>query len=213
MAAPDVGVMKRHIIASVILLISFSEVEAPNAVPAPPMAAQVSIPAVSDPAVYADDPRLAELGEWALRRFDNAGLEVPAIEIHLHAAGDSCGGHRGFFNPDLMRIDVCVPELRVILHEIAHAWAHDNVDAEARAAYVEYRGLESWNDPDTSWLERGSEDAANTVAWALQDPPLNGFTPDGPIARNHRAYRLLTGSEVPTTDDGVVGRAVDTVGS
>lgn len=192
--------MKSHIIASIILLISFSPVEAQNAVAAPAMAAEMSIPAVSHPAVYSDDPRLVELGEWALGRFGAAGLEVPAIEIHLHATDDACGGHRGTFNPGQMRVDVCAPVPGVILHELAHAWAHHHVGPDTRAAYVAMQGLESWNDSDTPWSARGSEHAADTVAWGLLETTITNFTADGPIARRAEAYRVLTGSDVPRLD-------------
>ena len=188
--------MRQFIAISTLLVIGISPAVHPSAEPR----LQSNPPSPTGPVVVADEDRLAELGDWALVRFEEAGLDLPAVEIRLHASDDQCGGHRGTFNPGRLRIDVCVDEPGVILHELAHAWAHHSLDAATKDAYVVFRGLESWNDPDTPWLGRGSEDAADTVAWGLQSPPLTGFTADGPIALNHAAFQLLTGSRVPSLE-------------
>ncbi len=196
--------MRQFIAISILFAIGFSPVGDPMPEPpipfVPPLPSEP--PVQTGPAVFATEDRLVELAAWALVRFDQAGLDLPPVEIHLHRTDDQCGGHRGTFNPGRMRIDVCVEAPGVILHELAHAWAHHDLDEATRDAYVAFRGLESWNDPDTPWLRRGSEDAADTVAWALQAPPLSGFIPDGLISQNHEAYRLLTGSTAPAPDDG-----------
>ena len=138
-----------------------------------------------------------EAADWAIGRFEYAGLTVPSIEIHLHPSDEPCGGHRGIFSSGSHRVDVCVEEPAVILHEIAHAWNHLNLSEPQRSEYVSVGGFGSWDDPETPWSDRGSEDAADRIAWALLDDPIAGFTADGPIARANAAYRLLTGQDAP----------------
>lgn len=185
--------MRQVIAASILFLIGAAPL--PKTLAEPSGAEKVA--PLEAPAVVAPEERLAEIATWALERFEHAGLELPAVEVYLHTTNEGCGGHRGIFSPGTLRIDVCVDEPGVVLHELAHAWAHVSLEQQTKDAYVLFRDLESWNDPDTPWMERGSEDAADTVAWALQEPPLTGFSHDGPIARNHQAYLLLTGSVVP----------------
>ncbi|MDJ0923978.1 MAG: hypothetical protein QNJ77_05405 [Acidimicrobiia bacterium] len=134
---------------------------------------------------------------WAISRFEEAGLVVPPLEIYLHSDPAGCKGHRGIFNAGEQRVDVCVEEPGVMLHEIAHAWNWVNLTDAQRAEYVEKGGFGSWDDPETPWHDRGSEDAADAIAWALLEEPIAGFTADGPIARTNASYRLLTGMDSP----------------
>lgn len=143
------------------------------------------------------DEELLRLGRWALARFDAARLRPPPIEIHMHRDRDACLGHRGLFHAGEMRVDVCTAEELVVLHEIAHAWTHVNVPDRVRSAYVDAGGFESWDAPGTSWRNRGSEDAADTIAWALLEESIAMPTPDGPIAGMNARYRLLTGADAP----------------
>lgn len=70
-------------------------------------------------------------------------------------------------------------------------------DTAERSDYVERRGLESWNDPETAWGDRGSEDAADTLAWGLIEDPIVDMLPDGPLAQRNNAFRMLTGIDSP----------------
>lgn len=134
---------------------------------------------------------------WAIQRFEAAGLAVPPIELHLHQDTAECKGNRGIYNSDAQRIDVCVDEPAVVLHEIAHAWNHENLSDSQRSEYVSAGGFGSWDDPETPWSEKGSEDAADTISWALLEESIAAITPDGPIAQRDAAYLLLTGSHAP----------------
>lgn len=134
---------------------------------------------------------------WAIAQFEKAGLTVPSIAIRFHQDSESCNSHRGIFSSGLQRVDVCVEEPSVILHEIAHAWNHTNLTDAKRSEYVSVGGFGSWDDPETPWYDRGSEDAADTIAWALLDDPITGFTANGPIAQANAAYLLLTGEDAP----------------
>ncbi len=130
---------------------------------------------------------------WALGRYEALGLEVPPIEIHLHQDLAECKGNRGIYNAGLQRIDVCVDEPCVMLHEIAHAWNHENLNDAQRSEYVSTGDFGSWDDPETPWFDRGSEDAADTIAWALLAEPITMASPDGPIAQRSSAFTFLTG--------------------
>lgn len=138
-----------------------------------------------------------EIAAWALQRFEDADMDVPTLDIHLHQDLAECQGNRGVYNSGSQRIDVCVNERNVVLHEIAHAWNHQNLSESQRSEYVSFGGFGSWNDSDTPWFEKGSEDAADTIAWALLDEPITTFSSNGPIARRDAAYLLLTGNHAP----------------
>jgi hypothetical protein len=136
---------------------------------------------------------------WALKQYEKAGLDLPTLQFHLAGDEVECGGNTGLFvlGSTPWRIILCSGERLVFLHEIGHAWAEYTLTESERVEYVEQRGMESWNDPDTSWRARGSEDAANTLAWGLVDDPIRGMAPDGPLAQKNLAFRLLTGVDSP----------------
>ena len=139
------------------------------------------------------------LVDWALERSAAAGLELPVLQFHLHSDLAACHGNQGLFSSGSIpwKITLCTEERMVFLHEIGHCWSEFNLTDAERTEYVEQQGLESWNDPETPWRARGSEDAANTLAWGLVDDPIRGMTPDGPLARKNEAFRVLTGIDTP----------------
>lgn len=151
----------------------------------------------------------SELIGWAMVRFDAAGLDLPALEIQFHTNSEGCRGNRGMYNSGLRRVDMCVKQPLVLLHELGHAWADRNLDADRRAAYVAAQGLESWNDAETAWAQRGFEHAADSIAWALLEEPIRMLTPDGPIAQRAEVYQMLTGFEVPRMTTGITETLID----
>lgn len=121
-----------------------------------------------------------ELVTWAEQRFVAAGLQPPSPDIAFSHDRDACGGHNGRYRPSTGLVSICVREIAgqlfrrtLMLHELAHAWAHHTLTAEDRAAFVQLRGAESWRDQDDPWLERGSEHAAEVLAWGLMDVPVD----------------------------------------
>jgi hypothetical protein len=144
--------------------------------------------------------------DWALDRFDAAGLELPTMVIEFAADRTGCGGNtavaiHGGSEPTII---VCAghasPDVvirRTLLHEMAHIWANAALDESTRRAFLELRGLESWADVP-AWDERGSEHAAEIVTWALMDGELLMATlPDSDPADLGAGYALLTGLPVP----------------
>lgn len=140
-----------------------------------------------------------KLVAWALERYESAGLDLPVLEFHLHDDKSSCKGNSGLFSRSSSSwgISLCTEDRMVFLHEIGHAWAEHTLIDSQRAEYVEHQSMESWNDPETPWRSRGSEEAANTLAWGLLDDPIRGIAPDGPLAQKNEAFRLLTGVYSP----------------
>lgn len=124
--------------------------------------------------IYGADAELAATIHEALNRFDAAGLAVPPLAIFAHSTNEGCQGHIGLFNQDGSgsRIDLCTPVMGMILHEIAHAWEHHAVSDLTRQEFLNRAGLETWNDVDTDWDDRGIEAAARVIAWGLMDVPI-----------------------------------------
>ena len=145
-----------------------------------------------------------ELLAWALDQYEAAGLELPVLQFHLRSDPAACKGNQGLFSSGSTpwKITLCTEERMVYLHEIGHSWSESTLADVERSNYVEQRGMESWNDPETPWRVRGSEDAANTLAWGLVDEPIRGMTPGGPLAQKTDAFRLLTGIDSPRIVSG-----------
>jgi hypothetical protein len=147
-------------------------------------------------ALHDATPELMERVEWALNRFAAAGLVLPPLDITFHVTGASCHGYTGYFevNSGVADIEVCMPTRHIILHELAHAWAAVTVSDANRAEVLGYWGLETWNDQDVEWSLRGSEKAADTIAFALNDIPSH---PRDALLEYLCGYRLLTGHPLP----------------
>ena len=143
--------------------------------------------------------RQQELLEWALNRYQSAGLRLPELEFRLHSDREPCGGNQGFLTRDTTPwlIALCTDERFVFLHELGHAWAAFSLTETDKSVYTQRQGLESWNNAHTAWADRGSEDAANTLAWGLLDEPITFLTADGPLAQRNEAFLLLTGIDSP----------------
>ena len=80
-----------------------------------------------------------------------------------------------------------------MLHELAHAWAQITLTEADEEAFLELRGLDSWDGPGQSWKELGREHAAEVIAWALLDEP-NAllFLNENPDGTRQPEFRLLS---------------------
>ncbi len=159
----------------------------------------------------------AALTEWALARFDQAGLALPPLVISFHDDRHVCGEHFGVFRAgDPARVDICgfnwdrfvVTAKKTVLHELAHAWTEQTLTEEAREQFLALRGLDTWGDDEFPWEEQGSEQAAEVIAWALIDQDLQLAVGDTDPASLTRAYEQLTGSPTPRVQD-VLDRYLD----
>jgi hypothetical protein len=143
---------------------------------------------------------------WAIGRFAEAGLELPALAVVVHPTSDGCGGNRGQYHvvsgADV--IDLCDTSTPVILHELAHAWAAHHASDEARTAFLEHVGLAAWSGNDVPYDERGTERAAQTMSLCLAERALS------PIDANRYAtylegYEILTGLSSPRVASTLAG--------
>ncbi len=165
----------------------------------PPQPATTPMPLPEGGTMIGGSDEQQDMVDRALQRYVTSGLELPPLRFELHAGTEPCGGNRGFFSPssEPWTIGICTTDELPILHEIGHAWAEHTLSDADQNAYVEHQGLASWNDPETRWRDRGSEDAANTLAWGFLTMPIRGMPSDGPLAEKAEAFRLLTGLSAP----------------
>lgn len=112
---------------------------------------------------------------WAMRRFESARLELPPVEILFHDGTDGCGGFLGYYAAADGRVDICnrggrsTAPINTVLHELGHAWSFANMTEADIAGFVTDRKLDVWHDDTKPWWQRGQEQAAEVVAWGLQD--------------------------------------------
>ncbi len=175
-------------------------------------AAQPAVATVQAPrpekAIHTDNADLAVFAQWALGRYAQAGLELPALNIYFHENNESCKGYSALHRRSEAgsQIDICstirTPKLEgTILHEMAHAWAAHNLTDQQRQTFIELQGLDAWYDKDASWNERGTEQAAEIIAWGLGEtsrPPR--WIPNNDPESLTTAYQQLTGTD-PITDN------------
>jgi hypothetical protein len=150
--------------------------------------------------VFSADPAQQELARWAAARFDRAGLDPPTVEIRFHGDASGCGGHLGHAQDG--GVDVCtvlVNEMarRNLLHEMGHIWIDQNVSRANRDRFLDFRGLGTWNSSTADWENRGYEQGAEIMAWALGDRILMAQIPENDPAKIGVAFAILTGVVVP----------------
>ena len=150
--------------------------------------------------LHEPNPQREEMLDWAIKRYRAADLQVPAIDVYFHTDSGGCGGYLGFTKNG--RVDLCIrlamegqPQ-RIMLHELAHAWAEVELDDETRTAFIELRALGGWNVTAEDHKDRGTEQAAEIIAWGLGEsapqPFISGDTTPAALADG---FRLLTGVE------------------
>ncbi|MFO7548750.1 MAG: hypothetical protein R6X29_07790 [Acidimicrobiia bacterium] len=152
------------------------------------------------------DPDQQRLVDWAIGRYVAAGLELPPVIIAFSPTDGPCDGNPGLFRDHpAAHIDLCpsgpldeTAARKTILHELAHAWTDAFLSADDRREFMALRGLDVWSGPAAPWELRGTEHAAEALAWALFDGELRMVTiadagPDDLAA----AYRRLTGEDPP----------------
>jgi hypothetical protein len=142
--------------------------------------------------------------QWAVERFESAGLELPTVSISFSADSDDCAGEQGVYRLRSGEhfVVVCGPERegaaidhrrrRTLLHELAHAWDHATLtDAERRNLQYHF-GAGDWYAPDRPWEERPVEQIAETLTWGLLDQRRRPLLIDRPCWDVHADFRAVT---------------------
>lgn len=141
--------------------------------------------------------------QWAVGRFESERLTPPRIEIRFHVGLDACRGHLAYYSngvADECREHTDLMAARSLLHEMSHAWLEANMSQAHISRFLKARGLSTWNDPAAPWEERGYEQGAEIMAWALGDQSEGTLMPSIPHNARHEvieAYELLTGFPFP----------------
>lgn len=130
----------------------------------------------------------------AMGRFEAHGLELPEVDFIFHDDLLVCDGHKGRYHSSTRTLEMCSMDPITMLHELAHAWANESLSEAARQDFLRWRGLESWNDHDVPWDQRGTEHVAETIAWGLAVEPHHvkwlETLPDGSHRTTHRILTL-----------------------
>ena len=135
-------------------------ISTPPAVIAGPVITAPTITYLNAPS---DDQR--RVVEWAVARYVEAGLELPDLEISFPV---TCGGKAGRYLVGQNTIELCRPQRKLVLHELAHAW--DDNSSLDRLAFLQERGLDHWYEqPGQRSNESGGEQLALVVTWGLMD--------------------------------------------
>ena len=160
-------------------------------------------------------PAHQEMAKWAISRFGAEGLVLPALDIRFHLDRKGCRDRLGYYADgvaDLCYVHLELMASRTLMHEMAHGWLDVNMSVAERERFLRLRGLDTWNDEHAAWDDRGYEQAAEIMAWALGDQ-RNDWRPM--FANNSRgelvvAYETLTGNPLPDLEPHMTweGRAV-----
>lgn len=135
----------------------------------------------------------------AIRRFDDAGLELPPLHVVFRdPSDDECHGALGYFSSsrDVWEISVCSEIDSVYEHELAHAWERANLTDAQRRRYTAFRGLPTWSDQDYEWNQRAVEDVAFVIQQGLAGLPLPAALGDEATSRLE-GYEMVTGRIAP----------------
>lgn len=143
-------------------------------------------------------PHEHQLADWALKRYQAGGLELPPVEIRFHRDPAGCLDNSGLYRSG--RLDVCSVDntvaysRRVVVHELAHAWSEAHLTAGDREGFLNLRDLRSWNSRDVPWGLRGFEQAAEIITWGLGEGEMAPLLPTPVDAEALGSlYELLTG--------------------
>ena len=137
--------------------------------------------------------------EQAVAAFEDAGLELPPVDVWFPDEPDSCHHSHGLFtaSEEIMQIWICSTESEwVYLHELAHAWERANVTVEQRLAFLELLGLKHWRSRDVPWSERGVERAAVVIQQGLAGLSLPPVISNEMVSRL-KGFEILTGQVAP----------------
>jgi hypothetical protein len=152
---------------------------------------------ITETTIHTETGEQRDRAVWALGRFEEAGLELPPVEIHIHSDKSECNGLNGYLANAAgggWVLHSCGVDF-TLLHELAHAWDNHSLDDETRERFLGIAHADTWNNSE-NWNLAGGEHAANVIAWGLMDERINQ-TRTRPYDHNSmiEAYNILTGGE------------------
>jgi hypothetical protein len=176
------------------------------------------------------EPIHEEFTRWLFDRYFEAGIGVPEVAAVWYPPAPECDELGGLAIEADARYEgrhtvvICFTEDRLPwddsasrwfpsaaaygLHELAHIWMVDHLTDDIRAQFNDDAGLTVWRGAEAEWSQRGVEQAAFTIPWAITgvEDAIWPIFFDQEITCEELAdrYRLLTGNEPLTTcgEDG-----------
>ena len=158
--------------------------------------------------LYNANSKQQHLVEWAIARFDTAGLDPPPVSHITFPPTAACvPGRSGmtFCSTETCSIDICTPAddftaatalpltaRRTMLHELGHAWNATFITQATQQEFIALRNLDQWK--DDVWQDSGNEQAAEILMWGLIEDPLAHRIPETTCTELHQAFQLLTGT-------------------
>jgi hypothetical protein len=149
-----------------------------------------------------------ELVRWAMARFLAADLTAPTVasvafseEAHQAQCSADDRGLALKVGPAYQiylcfTVDGTAPASarELMLHELAHVWMWQNLNAQLHAEFVARLQLPTWDAFDVRWDQRGIEHAAAVIAWGLGGQPQSRLLGSRSCADLAEAFELLTGT-------------------
>lgn len=169
--------------------------------------------------VFRPSPGRIGLLQWAMSRFELAGLQPPELAaVTFESQTRRCEGLGGLVlacGCEPAELLLCLDEAQTdvagellgcslharsaMLHELGHAWIESNLDDADRAAYLARTGLSSWRGAHVAWNQRGAERSAEVMMWGLLDVELPLSRLGSPPCDDlEQEFRSLTGVDPPT---------------
>jgi hypothetical protein len=134
-----------------------------------------------------------ELLSFALGRFERQGLDLSDVRVEFRASPLHCNGKTGYYTIETGVVTMCSRDEKTLFHELGHHWAYSNLSADDMYAFSHEMGVEEWNDPSRPWDQRGTELAAEIIAWALMErAPIIRFREGTHYGSSEPVFRLLT---------------------
>ena len=170
--------------------------------------------------VYNGTPGLEELITWSFAQFRAKGLGTPTVRrVTFHNnRTDKCEDFVGLILSDAVTLcfesaAACQDQdcttwkpwaKQTTLHELAHAWMVEHLTPEVIDQFKTATAMPTWSSSEHPWGQRGVELAAETIAWATSDQPVQVNPKLGSHTCDElaRYYEILTGRPPEPTPPG-----------
>jgi hypothetical protein len=149
----------------------------------------------------------AAMVDWALARFQEAGLHLPSeIEVTFDTNAELCNLRLGTCHPPngAAAVSVCrkgpatsaivLANRLTLLHELAHLWHWTEGDGTGWPDDSAIVGGE-FNCEGTPWEDESVERVAETITWGLYNELRRPVRTDFTCAELYVQFEQLTGSE------------------